>query len=41
MMRGGGGGGEGRGQGVRFLSNTGTDSLQNHNATKAAFNVGP
>ena len=42
---------EGGGQGVRtplknhknigFLSNTGPDPLENHKATKPAFNVGP
>ena len=26
---------------IRFLSNTGPDLLENHNATKPAFNVGP
>ena len=26
---------------IGFLSNTGSDPLNNHKATKAAFNVGP
>ena len=26
---------------IRFLSSTGPDHLNNHNATKPAFNVGP
>ena len=26
---------------IGFLSNTGTDPLKNHTATKPAFNVGP
>ena len=28
-------------QNIRFLSNTGPDTLKNHKATKPAFNVGP
>ena len=41
-----GGGGKGSGppeksQNKGFLRNTGPDSLENHKATKPAFNVGP
>ena len=28
-------------QNIGFLSNTGPDTLKNHNATEQAFNVGP
>ena len=46
---GGGGGGGGRGSGqslekhkaIGFLINTGLGPIENHKATKAAFNVGP
>ena len=39
---GGGGGGGGVNQkAIRFLSNSGLDPLENHKATKTAFNVGP
>ena len=45
---GGGGGGGARGpdpmknhKNIGFLSNTGLDPLQNHKATKPAFDVGP
>ena len=46
-LEGGGGGGRGSGppleksQNIGFLSKTGVDPLENHKATKLAFNAGP
>ena len=34
-------GGPGNHKSIGFLSNTGPDPLENHQATKPAFNVGP